>query len=74
MLKVVDYIMDLATEHLFSQQLISNLKAELLSIAIMIETDNKFTREEIKGSLLELISRELDGYNLNLKLIKSKKE
>lgn len=66
--------MDLSTQYLFSQQLISTLKAELLSVAIMIETDNRFTKEEIKNSLLEIISRDLDGYNLNLELIKNKKE
>lgn len=53
---------------------ISTLKAELLSIAIMIDTDNLYTKEEIKNSILGLVSKELDGYNLNLELLKNKKE
>lgn len=52
----------------------STLKAQLLDIAIMIETDNRCTKEEIKDSLLELISKELDGYELNLNILKAKKE
>ncbi|WP_214834967.1 hypothetical protein [Exiguobacterium sp. E4787] len=71
---MVDYIKDLFTQHLFNQQLISTLKAELLSIAIMIDTDNLYTKEEIKNSILGLVSKELDGYNLNLELLKNKKE
>lgn len=66
--------MDLVTQHLFSQHLVSKIKAELLGIAIMIETDNRCTKEEIKDSLLELISKELDGYELNLNILKVTKE
>lgn len=66
--------MDLATQHLFSQHLISTIKAELLGIAIMIETDSRSTKEGIKDSILELISKELDGYELNLNILKIKKE
>ncbi len=40
----------------------------------MIDTDNLYTKEEIKNSILGLVSKELDGYNLNLELLKNKKE
>ena len=53
--------MDLNTLHL-----VSTMKTELLSIAMMIETDNKYTREDIKNSLLDLITRELEGYEVSL--------
>lgn len=59
---------------LYTQHLISTIKAELFAVAIMIETDNRCTKEEIKDSLLELISKELDGYELNLNILKAKKE
>ncbi len=42
------------------------MKTELLAIAIMIETDNKCTKENIKVSLLDLITRELEGYEVSL--------
>lgn len=42
------------------------MKTELLGIAIMIETDNKCTKENIKDSLLDLITRELEGYEVSL--------
>lgn len=53
--------MDLNTLHL-----VSTLKTELLGIAFMIESDNRFTREDIKNSLLELINKELEGYEVSL--------
>lgn len=53
--------MDLNTLHL-----VSMMKTELLGIAMMIETDNKYTREDIKDSLLDLITRELEGYEVSL--------
>lgn len=53
--------MDLYTLHL-----VSTMKTELLAIAIMIETDNKCTKENIKDSLLDLITRELEGYEVSL--------
>ncbi|RJF32067.1 hypothetical protein D4741_20055 [Pseudoalteromonas gelatinilytica] len=53
--------MDLYTLHL-----VSTMKTELLAIAIMIETDNKCTKENIKESLLDLITRELEGYEVSL--------
>lgn len=42
------------------------MKTELLSIAMMIETDNRYTREDIKKSLLDLIDKELEGYEVSL--------
>ncbi|XKH52005.1 hypothetical protein LG275_13795 (plasmid) [Chryseomicrobium palamuruense] len=53
--------MDLNTLHL-----VSTIKTELLGIAMMIEGDNKYTREHIKDSLLDLITRELEGYEVSL--------
>lgn len=53
--------MDLNTLHL-----VSTMKTELLGIAMMIETDNKCTKEDIKDSLLDLITRELEGYEVSL--------
>lgn len=53
--------MDLNTLHL-----VSTMKTELLGIAMMIETDNKYTKEKIKDSLLDLITRELEGYEVSL--------
>ncbi len=50
------------------------MKTELLSIPMMIETDNKYTRENIKDSLLELITRELEGYEVSLLNLKSDEE
>lgn len=47
------------------------MKTELLSIAMMIESDNKYTREDIKDSLLDLINRELEGYEVSLLNLKS---
>ena len=32
----------------------------------MIETDNKCTKENIKESLLDLVTRELEGYEVSL--------
>lgn len=61
--------MDLNTLHL-----VSTMKTELLSIAMMIETDNKYTREDIKNSLLDLINRELEGYEVSLLNFKSAEE
>lgn len=58
--------MDLNTLHL-----VSTMKTELLSIAMMIESDNKYTREDIKDSLLDLINRELEGYEVSLLNLKS---
>lgn len=46
--------------------LVSTMKTELLSIAMMIETDNRYTREDIKKSLLDLIDKELEGYEVSL--------
>lgn len=63
---MVIHIKELTIQHLFTQHLVSTLKTELLSIAIMIETDNRYTKEGIKDSILELISKELDGYEINL--------
>lgn len=60
--------------NLFTQHLVSTLKAELLGIAIMIETDNRYTREDIKDSLLDLITRELEGYEVSLLNRNTKKE
>lgn len=68
-LKVVNYFMDLFTLHL-----ISTLKTELLEIAIMIDTDNSCTREDIKESLLELITKELEEYGVSLLYRKTNKE
>lgn len=56
-----EHHMDLYTLHL-----VSTMKTELLAIAIMIETDNKCTKENIKESLLDLITRELEGYEVSL--------
>lgn len=53
--------MDLNTLHL-----VSAMKTELLGIAMMIETDNKYTKEDIKNSLLDLIIQELEGYEVSL--------
>ena len=53
--------MDLNTLHL-----VSSMKTELLAIVMMIETDNRYTRENIKDSLLDLIVRELEGYEVSL--------
>lgn len=58
---MVYYIMDLNTLHL-----VSSMKTELLAIVMMIETDNRYTRENIKDSLLDLIVRELEGYEVSL--------
>lgn len=41
---------------------------------MMIETDNKYTREDIKNSLLDLIARELEGYEVSLLYRDTKKE
>lgn len=61
--------MDLYTLHL-----VSTMKTELLGIAIMIETDNKCTKEIIKDSLLDLITRELEGYEVSLLNLNTEKE
>lgn len=61
--------MDLNTLHL-----VSTIKTELLGIAMIIETDNKYSRENIKDSLLDLINRELEGYEVSLLNLKSDKE
>ncbi|RJF32062.1 hypothetical protein D4741_20030 [Pseudoalteromonas gelatinilytica] len=57
---------------LFTQHLVGTLKAQLLDIAITVETDNRCTKEDIKDSLLELVSKELDEYELNYSLKKRK--
>lgn len=61
--------MNLKTLHL-----VSALKTELLAIATMIETDNRFTRVDIKKSLLDLITQELEGYDVSLLYLDSDKE
>lgn len=58
---MVVHTMNLNTLHL-----VSAMKTELLGIVMMIETDTKYTREDIKNSLLDLINRELEGYEVSL--------